>query len=103
MRNDGGNRNHWLGIVLTGTTSNRDGIGAKVTVHAGGRSQAREVRSGGSYLSQNDLLAHLGLGSYAGSVDVEVRMPGGARWRWKGLPTDRVHVLTLRDEDRIRE
>ncbi len=95
--------NHWVAFRLQKAGRNRFCIGAKVTVDAGGRSQAREVRSGGSYLSQNDLLAHLGLGSYAGSVDVEVRMPGGARWRWKGLPTDRVHVLALRDEDRIRE
>jgi len=95
--------NHWVAFRLQKPGRNRFGIGARVTVQGGGARQVREVRSGGSYLSQNDLLAHFGLGSYAGSVNVEVRMPGGARWRWKEMPTGRVHVLSLRDEDRVRE
>jgi hypothetical protein len=95
--------NHWVAFRLQKAGRNRFCIGAQVTVDAGGLRQAREVRSGGSYLSQNDLGAQVGLGSFTGSVDVEVRMPGGARWRWKGVPTDRVHGLTLRDEERIRE
>ena len=95
--------NHWVAFRLQKAGRNRFCIGARVTVDAGGLHQVREVRSGGSYLSQNDLRAQVGLGSYTGSVDVEVRMPGGTRWRWKGVPTDRVHVLTLKDEDRIRE
>jgi len=95
--------NHWVAFRLQKPGRNRFGIGARVTVQGGGARQVREVRSGGSYLSQNDLLAHFGLGSYAGSVNVEVRMPGGARWRWKEMPTGRVHVLRLRDEDRVRE
>ena len=76
-------------------TGNRFAIGAKVTVSGGGRTQMREIRSGGSFLSQNDLRAYFGLGDYAGPVDVEVRMPGGRRWAWKQLPSDRLHVLTL--------
>ena len=56
-----------------------------VTLEADGRSQIREVRSGGSYLSQSDLRPLFGLGDYAGPVDVEVLMPGGARYRWHGL------------------
>ena len=55
--------------------------------------QVREIRSGGSFLSQNDLRAYFGLGDYAGPVDVEVRMPGGRRWEWKQLPTDRLQLL----------
>ena len=55
----------------------------------------REIRSGGSFLSQNDLRAYFGLGDYAGPVDVEIRMPGGRRWEWKQLPSDRLHHLTL--------
>jgi enediyne biosynthesis protein E4 len=66
-----------------------------VTVSAGGRTQMREIRSGGSFLSQNDLRAFFGLGDSATAVDVEVRMPGGHRWSWKQLPVDRLHVLTL--------
>ena len=55
----------------------------------------REVRSGGSYLSQCDLRPLFGLGDAAGPVAVEVRMPGGARWSWQDLPVDRLHMLEL--------
>ena len=72
-------------------------VGARVTVDAGESKQIREIRSGGSYLSQNDLRTYFGLGSYGGSVDVEVRMPGGRTWRWRGQPIDRVITLTLDD------
>jgi hypothetical protein len=95
--------NHWVAFRLEKPGRNRVCIGAKVTVDAGGRRQVREVRSGGSYLSQSDLAAHFGLGSYGGAVDVEVRMPGGGRWRWRGLPIDRVQALALREEERVRE
>jgi hypothetical protein len=66
-----------------------------VTVTAGAQRQVREIRSGGSFLSQNDLRASFGLGDHAGLVDVEVRLPGGRRWEWKQLPVDRLHELTL--------
>jgi hypothetical protein len=62
--------------------------------------QIREIRSGGSFLSQNDLRASFGLGDYGGPVDVEIRMPGGRRWQWKQLPVDRLHVLTLSEPSR---
>ena len=52
-RNDGGNRNHWLAVKLEGTKSNRDALGAVVTVTAGGRRIALERQSGGSYLSDD--------------------------------------------------
>src|SRR5690606_18661966 len=83
---------HWIGVQVMGPPPNRFAIGAVVTVDAGGRRQIREVRSGGTYLSQSDLRAYFGLGDRAAPVDVEVRMPGGARWRWTGLPPDRLHV-----------
>jgi hypothetical protein len=86
---------HWVTVRVTGPARNRFAIGAKVTVDAGGKKQMREIRSGGSFLSQNDLRAHFGLGDHAGPVTVEVRMPGGKRWRWQALPVDRLHVLEL--------
>src|SRR5207249_7684723 len=46
LRNDGGNKNHWLSIRTLGTKSNRDGIGARIAILAGGRQQVDEVRSG---------------------------------------------------------
>ena len=66
-----------------------------MTIEAGGKKQVREIRSGGSFLSQSDLRAYFGLGDHAGPVDVEVRMPGGRRWQWRGLGGDRLHVLEL--------
>ena len=91
---------HWVALRLERPGRNRFGIGARVKVSAGGKQQVREVRSGGSYLSQNALATHFGLGAHAGPVDVEVRLPGGALWRFAALRPDRVHVLTLRDEAR---
>src|SRR4029450_669829 len=76
---------HWVAFRLRSAVGNRFAIGARVTIDAGGARQIREVRSGGSYLSQSDLRPLFGLGTYAGPVDVEVVMPGGQRYRWQGL------------------
>jgi enediyne biosynthesis protein E4 len=86
---------HWVAFQVVSRTHNRFAIGAKVTIEAAGRKQLREIRSGGSYLSQSDLRAYFGLADYAGPVAVEVRMPGGRRWRWQALAADRIHVLEL--------
>jgi hypothetical protein len=95
--------NHWVAFRLEKQGANLFAVGARVTLDGGGRRQVREVRSGGGYLSQNDLRPHFGLGSYGGLLDVEVRMPGGARWRWRGLRSDQLHALILKDEDRIEK
>jgi hypothetical protein len=79
LRNDGGNRNQWLQVKVIGVGPNRDGIGAKVTVTAGGRRQSGWIRSGSSYCSQHELMAFFGLGAAAEAETVEVRFPGGAR------------------------
>src|SRR5262249_10870412 len=54
-------RRHWVAVRATSPTGNRFAIGAKVTVTGGGRTEQREIRSGGSFLSQNDLRAYFGL------------------------------------------
>jgi enediyne biosynthesis protein E4 len=91
---------HWIAFRLEHAGKNRFAIGARVTVESAGRRQVREVRSGGSYLSQSDLRPNFGLGSYAGTVDVEVRL-SGERWRFTGLATDRLHVLQLNPGNRL--
>jgi len=88
---------HWVGVQIEKKGRNRFCIGARVTVDARGTRQMREVRSGGSYLSQNDLRTFFGLGSYSGTLDIEVRMPGGRTWQWRGQPVDRLLKLTLDD------
>jgi hypothetical protein len=88
-------KRHWVAVRAVAAAGNRFAIGAKVTVSGGGTKQVREIRSGGSFLSQNDLRAYFGLGDYAGPVDVEIRMPGGRRWAFTQLPSDHLHELTL--------
>jgi hypothetical protein len=69
----------WLGLVLRGTRSNRNGIGARIEVRGPGGLQVREVRSGGSYLAQGDLrpLFRFGEHAEAGDVAVSIRWPSG--------------------------
>jgi hypothetical protein len=77
LRCDSQSRNHWLTIGTVGTKSNRSGIGARLKCVTGSHAQIDEVRSGGSFLSQNDLRVHFGLGSST-KVDVlEIRWPSG--------------------------
>ena len=77
LRNDGGNAGHWLEVRLVGTRSNRDGIGARLRVTVGRRTLVREVKAGSSYLSQNDMRVHVGLGAAAAADRVEVHWPSG--------------------------
>jgi hypothetical protein len=82
-RNDGGNDNDWLKIKLEGTASNRDGIGAFITVDPDvnivGDEIVREINAGSNFLSQNELTAHFGLGLNAGSIDlITILWPSGA-------------------------
>ena len=77
LRNDGGNRAGWVMIQLVGTESNRDAVGAKVRLTAGGRTQTRWRVSSSGYLSQGDFRLHFGIGD-ARLVDrIEIRWPSG--------------------------
>jgi hypothetical protein len=93
LHNENTNSAHWITFQLIGTRSNRLALGAKIRVIAGSLSQIDEVRSGGSYLSQNDLRLHFGLGS-ADRVDrVEVRWPSGTTQTLQNLASDRFYVV----------
>jgi hypothetical protein len=81
---------HWLLLKLAGSRSNRSAIGARVMVSAAGRVQIDEVRSGGSYLSQNDLRLHFGLGSAARADSITVRWPSGEKTVLRDVAADRV-------------
>ena len=72
------NQNHWLGLRLIGTTSNRDAIGARVTLHGATRAWVDEVRSGSSFNSSNDLRLHFGLGASPRLISIKVRWPNGS-------------------------
>jgi hypothetical protein len=86
---------HWLLVKLVGTTSNRSAIGARVGCTAGGMTRWQEVRGGGSYISQNDLRAHFGLGETSKVDRLWVRWPNGLEEEWRDVAADQ--VLTLRE------
>ncbi len=77
LRNEGGNRRHKLVVELTGTTSNRDGIGARLVLGAGGKKQLREVHGAYSYCSHNDLRVPFGLEDSPAAEWLEIRWPSG--------------------------
>jgi hypothetical protein len=88
-----GGSNHWILLQLTGTKSNRSALGARVRLTAGGRSQIDEVRSGGSYLSQNDLRLHFGLGASTEAERIEIEWPSGVRQKMERVKGDRVVAI----------
>jgi len=93
LRNDGGNRHHWLGVRLRGRRSNRDGIGARLTLSAGGRRLVREARSTYGYLGANDLRVLFGLGTAARADSLTIRWPSGVAQLVTGLAADRYHEV----------
>jgi hypothetical protein len=84
--------NHWTTVKLIGTRSNRDGIGAMVSVRVGNRTERTRVRSGSSYLSQSDLRAHFGLGAET-VAEMEINWPSGTIDRIKSVPIDRIGTV----------
>jgi hypothetical protein len=85
--------NHWIAFRTVGVKSNRDGIGAKISVRVGTRTLVDEVRSGSSYDSSSDVRVHFGLGVAAKVEDVQVRWPSGSIERFQHLAVDSIHTL----------
>lgn len=84
---------HWLEIELRGTRSNRDGIGALVTVKAAGLNLLRQCTTGGSYMSASSKRLHVGLGTATVAGLVQVRWPSGRVDRYHNVPADRmIHI-----------
>ena len=91
LRNNIGKENHWLGVKLVGTKSNRDAIGARLTYKAGDLTRSRMKIGGGSFLSSHDPRMLLGLGkrSKLDWLDVQWPQPGGPVERFTDVPVDR--------------
>jgi hypothetical protein len=89
-----GNGNHWLEINLVGTISNRQGVGSKVVLSAGGMTQTRQMNNGSHYLCQNDTMLHFGLGgaTYAGAITVA--WPSGLTEVWPEVSADQILTIT---------
>jgi hypothetical protein len=88
LRNEGGNRNHWLGLRLVATKSNASAVGAVITWQAGGTKRSRLKTAGGSYLASHDPREVLGLGAASKVDSVEIRWPSGTVDKLTNLPTD---------------
>ncbi|MBI4584647.1 MAG: CRTAC1 family protein [Planctomycetes bacterium] len=86
--NQGGNRNHWIGLELIGKRD-RFAFGARAILHAGGNKQIQEVRSSGSYISQNDLRLLFGLGQLTAIEKIDILWPDRTQETVTGVPIDR--------------
>ena len=103
LLNEGGNRNNALLVRMIGSTSltasgpksNRDGIGARLTLIAGGRTYVDQVSSGSSYLTQHDMRVHVGLGSATKVDRLEIAWPDGRVDVMENLPVN--HIITVRE------
>ena len=85
--------NHWIAIHLVGTKSNRDGIGARVSVKTAKRILVDEVRSGSSYISNSDMRLHFGLGDSTKIEWMEIRWPSGLVEKFADLSVDAIHTV----------
>src|SRR4051812_4723972 len=103
LKNNAGEGNHWIGVLLQGTACNRDAIGATLTWSAGGTTRRRFKSNGGSYLSSHDMREVLGVGT-ATKVDwIEIKWPppSGRVERLTDLPIDR-YVTIVEGQGRIK-
>jgi Flp pilus assembly protein TadD len=94
LRNDGGNRNHWIVLDLRGTKSNRDAIGAQVRLtSAEGKVQYAAVSTAGSYLSASDRRLHFGLGREQSIREIQIKWPSGAEQIIAGPKADQTFKI----------
>jgi hypothetical protein len=93
LKNDIATDNSWIGLHLRGTLSNRDAVGATVTIEACGQSESDEIRSGGSYISRNDPRLHFGLGACRKVDRLTIRWPHGETQILQDPPTNRYSTI----------
>jgi hypothetical protein len=98
-----GQKRNWILIKTIGTKSNRDGIGARVTLITGNRKQIDEVRSGGSYISQNDMRLHFGIADAVRVERVEVKWPSNTKEFFQDLKANQVVTLLEGKGTKIEE
>ncbi len=93
LRNRSGGSNHFVSFKLAGVKSNRDALGARIRISAGGVKQIREIAAGGSYMSHSDLRAHFGLGGSSRVEAVEVTWPSGLRQQFRNVKADEFYLI----------
>lgn len=94
LRNENLDQHNWLEILLVGTQSNRDGIGARVSVTAGGKNQVAPKESASGYLSTNDPRMHFGLARNEKVERIEVQWPSGAVQVLEDVPANQLLIIT---------
>ncbi len=96
LRNDSTPLGHWLSLRLRAEGPNRQSIGARIYVQTDGAVQMREVRTGTSFQSQNDLRQHFGLGHHE-RADIRVRWPDGSEQRFASVGANRFYTIDKED------
>ncbi len=103
LRNDSAKLGHWLGLELVGKFSNRDALGSKVEIQAGGKTWTREVRAGNGLYSSNDRRVLVGLGDASRIDSVVIHWPSGTVQTEERVPIDRYYVIPERGAPPERE
>ena len=93
LRNESTGSNHWIGLRLIGTRSNRDAIGAIIRLHTAGGTQLRQVKGGGSYASTSDRRVHFGIGDQPRVERATIRWPSGHEQTITAPEIDRYHTI----------
>jgi hypothetical protein len=94
LRNNKGNQNRWLTLKLVGTTSNRDGIGARIEINSGGIKQTTQKKSASGYLSQNDPRLHFGLAKNEMVDRIEIIWPSGKKQVLENVKANQILTVT---------
>ncbi len=94
LRNEGGNRNHWIAIQARGRKSNAFGLGAGVRIETEQGTQVGQINNVASYLSANDLRVYFGLGRQMEVKSVEVNWPSGRKQVLSNVPANQVLKVT---------
>lgn len=94
LRNDGGNQNNWLKVLLKGVKSNSQAIGARLKLVAGESIQIKQAGSQGSYFSQNSLIQHFGLGNLFRIDSLEIIWPSGTKQVFENLAPNQLIEIT---------
>ena len=93
LKNEGDKSNHWVTLELGAKQGNPLAVGARIKITTGKIVQTEEIRSGGSYLSQNDLRVHFGLGTAAKIDSIEIRWNSGKIETIKDVEVDKFHAI----------
>jgi len=86
-------KNHWLGVHLVGTKSNRDAIGARLKITAGDFSSYDQMKGGMSYMSAQDPRIYFGLGAHARVDSLEIAWPSGAKEIVRDIAADQIVTI----------